>query len=685
MGDSEALVRCLNPVILNLQKMELELKCPACLKLLDLPIMLPCSHIFCSHCIPTLIKSGSECPSCKLSFLNQDLRPAGHVKSLIIIYNDMKSAVAANFPQQKSEDRNFDKKVPTSEGPSSDNNYVIDISQRELMHNMVREKLSDPQLYTSNTMTPREGKSNGPPMQRSGEEALIDGGEQCSPPSFGSIKDSDCDNSDNGRQHQIKRSILTVKEKEVGNEPREHVETGRPKRQKLNSESDAGDKVGIGSVEFATPNPDCEHKHSDCSDTHPLETSKGLSANRTVECMFCHSFKTTEASGKMLHLLNGEGVGLDQATHPNVMNVHEKCIEWAPQVYFSGETVKNLKSELARASKIKCTSCGLKGAALGCYVKSCKRSYHAPCAYNILECRWDCENYLVLCPAHASHKLPCDKSKKKSKSNGKQSPDPSGTSGDLSSSSTPEHGNLTSSSIWDRHWVFCGSALSKEEKGLVEKLGRISESDVTNMWKPTVTHVIASVDENGGCSRTLKFLMAILTGKWVLTIEWVKACIQAGHPVPEEPYEVTHDVHGCFDGPKIGRSRAMEKAPKLFDGISFYIADDFQQPALKKYIEDLINAGDGELLQKSGLVTIREAILDCDSDTIVQHYFNLPKVFVHSAEPPATTESGDFNDVLKQRSAEGEAWARDIGGHVLSHTSLLDSVAACHFDVNRLC
>ena len=34
-----------------------------------------------------------------------------------------------------------------------------------------------------------------------------------------------------------------------------------------------------------------------------------------------------------------------------------------------------------------------------------------------------------------------------------------------------------------------------------------------------MTHVIASVDENGGCSRTLKVLMAILTGKWILSIE----------------------------------------------------------------------------------------------------------------------------------------------------------------------
>lgn len=58
-------------------------------------------------------------------------------------------------------------------------------------------------------------------------------------------------------------------------------------------------------------------------------------------------------------------------------------------MYFVGETVMNLEAELARASKIKCTHCGLKGAALGCYNKSCRRSYHVPCADELPDCRWD--------------------------------------------------------------------------------------------------------------------------------------------------------------------------------------------------------------------------------------------------------------------------------------------------------
>ena len=41
---------------------------------------------------------------------------------------------------------------------------------------------------------------------------------------------------------------------------------------------------------------------------------------------------------------------------------------------------------------------------------------------------------------------------------------------------------------------------------------------ITNTWSSDVTHVIASTDERGACARTLKVLMAILAGKWVLNV-----------------------------------------------------------------------------------------------------------------------------------------------------------------------
>lgn len=65
-------------------------------------------------------------------------------------------------------------------------------------------------------------------------------------------------------------------------------------------------------------------------------------------------------------------------------------------MYFVDETCKNLKAEVARGAKLKCSTCGLKGAALGCYVKSCKRTYHVPCAMDVSTCRWD-QVLLLLC------------------------------------------------------------------------------------------------------------------------------------------------------------------------------------------------------------------------------------------------------------------------------------------------
>lgn len=68
----------------------------------------------------------------------------------------------------------------------------------------------------------------------------------------------------------------------------------------------------------------------------------------------------------------------------------------APQAYFEGDVVKNLEKELARGAKLKCCRCGLKGAALGCYVKSCKRSYHLPCAVDVKGCRWNTVSFMAL-------------------------------------------------------------------------------------------------------------------------------------------------------------------------------------------------------------------------------------------------------------------------------------------------
>lgn len=53
----------------------------------------------------------------------------------------------------------------------------------------------------------------------------------------------------------------------------------------------------------------------------------------------------------------------------------------------------------------------------------------------------------------------------------------------------------------------------------ISRFEKISGVTVVKKWNSSVTHVIASTDENGACRRTLKVLMGILEGKWILSME----------------------------------------------------------------------------------------------------------------------------------------------------------------------
>ncbi|KAF3951309.1 hypothetical protein CMV_023027 [Castanea mollissima] len=215
-----------------------------------------------------------------------------------------------------------------------------------------------------------------------------------------------------------------------------------------------------------------------------------------------------------------------------------------------------------------------------------------------------------------------------------------------------------------KEWVLCGSALSTEERILVVKFASMCGATVTKFWKPNVTHVIAATDAQGACTRTLKVLMAILNGRWILKIDWIKACMEAMHPVNEEPYEVSLDNHGCCDGPKTGRLLALNNAPKLFNGLKFYFTGGF----VPEYEEDLcdlvMTAGGTVLTSKEELVP-----QSCDGQAKILVVYNL--------DPPQGSKVGEEVDILWKRLTEAQDVAANIGSQVIGHTWLLESIAAC--------
>ncbi|CAL4909028.1 unnamed protein product [Urochloa decumbens] len=383
-----------------------------------------------------------------------------------------------------------------------------------------------------------------------------------------------------------------------------------------------------------------------------------------VSCAFCQSDDITEESGEMVHYHNGKQVPAEFNGGASVIHSHKNCLEWAPDVYFEDDSVFNLTTELARSRRIKCACCGIKGAALGCFEMSCRKSFHFTCAKLVPECRWDDENFVMLCPLHVSSKLPIETSELKKKSQRRLTP-----KGPPQVRPCQDYGNKWTWPSGSPHkWVLCCSALSPEEKGTVSEFAKIAGVPISTSWNPSVTHVIASTNLSGACKRTLKFLMAILNGKWVVSIDWVKTCMEHMEPVDEVRFEVTTDVHGTSEGPRLGRQRVVNKHPKLFDGIQFYLHGDYTK-SFRGYLQDLVVAAGGTILQRKPVPRDQQKLLD-DSSLIL---------IVYSVEnqDKVKPKSKDGADTARSQ-ADAQALARTSGGKVVSSAWIIDSIAACN-------
>lgn len=501
-----------------------------------------------------------------------------------------------------------------------------------------------------------------------------------SPPSFGNIKDSDDDSNYPGSEHCKKRSpakvAIKIESKCGGNPEAKAILPSSLKTDPSIRKSESSGRCNVDVNGIPTPSeeditrepkrqkPNCELHYMSSN------TSFQMNENLAVACAFCQFSKESEASGPMLHYSNGRAVPADQATGSSIIHAHERCVEWAPQVYFVGETAMNLDAEVARGAKIKCSSCGKKGAALGCYAKSCHRSYHIPCAAEIPECRWNDDKFYLFCPMHSSPKLRKSSTKSGKKKRASHSP--------VTQLASPQELRLVppttqeSNKCWvassdvTGQWLLCGSGLSTAEKDLVTEFASLTGATFSKDWKPNVTHVIASTDEMGACSRTLKFLMAILSGTWILKIDWIKACMEAKCPVNEEPYEISCDVHGCSDGPKNGRIRKLEKAPKLFDGLNFYFSGDFV-PSYKGYLKDLVRAAGGN-------VQVNKDTVSQDSETQTP---SSTTIIIYNRDAPPSCDSAQLSSVMEQRQVDAEALAAKTGSQAFDRTWLLESIAAC--------
>ncbi|GFY99548.1 breast cancer associated RING 1 [Actinidia rufa] len=657
MADASNHARFLNPWVLHHQKLGLELKCPLC------------------FCVPRLSQFGSECPVCARRYEDLDEERAPSQSPVLLntnVDNRLKESVETPQEGNSSNGECTFSLTTSNKRVRAPLNYSIEEGKSDKSTPNVIGKAEEIKVCDGGKTKPpqypgwaRGAKPEDQVLQLS----------PVSPPSF-DTKGLDGDSSDPGSRNNssgkdpAKRlhennSCKTGDDVKESTSPGAEVDHARDAKRPKKSMCNTGEPSNgctqanvFHSKSIATSK--LEPRVGELSGKKAPTTPDSCDASDSI-CAFCQSFALTDRTGPMLHYVNGKEVVGDAATNSNVIHAHKICIEWTPQAYFVGETVKNLKAEVARAAKLKCSSCGLKGAALGCLVKSCRKSYHVPCAIEIVGCRWDFEDFLMLCPSHSSVKFPCEKFKSRKHTSEKQHFMPNAI--------TSKQTNVwRASANGEREWVFCGAALSTEEKYLLSKFASICGATVSKFWKPNVTHVIAATDAKGACSRTLKVLKAILKGRWVLKTEWIKACMEAMQPVDEEPYEVGLDNHGCHDGPKTGRLRALDNESKLFNDLNFYFSGDFV-PGYKEDLLDLVITAGGTVIKS------KEQLVAQSRDSRTTHSATL---VVYNNDP--AMQGGRLEEegsVVLQRIEAAENLAIGIGSPVIAHTWLLESIAAC--------
>ncbi|NWV12858.1 BARD1 protein, partial [Ptilonorhynchus violaceus] len=130
-----------------------------------------------------------------------------------------------------------------------------------------------------------------------------------------------------------------------------------------------------------------------------------------------------------------------------------------------------------------------------------------------------------------------------------------------------------------------GSNLSAEQQKLLNKLATVLKARRCTEFNSRVTHLVIP---DVPMPSTVKCMMAVLTGCWVLKFEWVQACLQSSAREQEEKYEIQ-------GGPQRGRLNRDQLLPKLFDGCYFFFLGSFKRHQ-KSDLMELVKAAGGQVL-----------------------------------------------------------------------------------------
>ncbi|KAF0751003.1 hypothetical protein AaE_006532 [Aphanomyces astaci] len=192
----------------------------------------------------------------------------------------------------------------------------------------------------------------------------------------------------------------------------------------------------------------------------------------------------------------------------------------------------------------------------------------------------------------------------------------------------------------DEPMVLLCSGLTHDEKLAVEECAvHVLDATIVHDWTPQVTHIIVQCQHLSASKlklrmppspsvhavpvassskhvkrwvkiRSLKFLKALVSGRWIVGPAWIKECLQQRTHVDEQAYEVhgLMKAHNLLDVARKARKlrethlarRGMESAASvgtgLFSKLIFYVHGQFASPLPPKAeISALVRLGGGKV------------------------------------------------------------------------------------------
>ncbi|CAH2265760.1 jg7948 [Pararge aegeria aegeria] len=145
-----------------------------------------------------------------------------------------------------------------------------------------------------------------------------------------------------------------------------------------------------------------------------------------------------------------------------------------------------------------------------------------------------------------------------------------------------------------------GSCLVSNELAILKQLCLQRNWIFVEKYTKDLTHLVVGVDEENRSQRSVKYICALASAKWIVSFAWVEKCIQLKEIADEEPYEAL-DAAG-EPGPR--RSRLAKN--RLLQGFTFYCMPPFTIIDIET-LKDILEASGGRVVNSAGDVRLKNA------------------------------------------------------------------------------